>query len=174
MNLSSKEISKLATYIGKDQKKNIPVGFFCGDGVELKSLRSFNELIPEYQEVFKRTKPGLSQFAVCPSDHANWVEEFAKAILRNYWLLLEKGELVVELKVEDALKLKLGKENLEELFKFYFNPELFEPDDSINPYGNPYEYYKCYKTGECVNGEIDIIGKVRFFFSGYQTVKRTQ
>jgi hypothetical protein len=163
-------IAKLATYIGKDGKKYSD-RIFCGDGSELKSLRKFDELLPEHQEVFIRTKPGLSQFAVCPSDHSNWVEEFAKAILRNYWLLLEKGELIVELKNENELQLRIEKTNLEELFQQYFNPETFEVDYSINPDGNPYEFYKCYKTGECTKGEVDIIGKVRFFYSELQNNK---
>lgn len=163
-------ISKLATYIGKDGKKYSD-RIFCGDGGEQKSLRKFDELLPEHQEVFRRTKPGLSQFAVCPSDHSNWVEEFAKAILRNYWMLLEKGELIVELKDEDNLEMKIEKTNLEELFQLYFNPETFEADDTINPFGNPYEFYLCYKEGERTLAEVDIIGKVRFYFKELQNNK---
>jgi hypothetical protein len=163
-------IAKLATYIGRDGKKYSD-RIFCGDGGEQKSLRKFKQLLPEHQDIFKRTKPGLSQFAVCPSDHTNWVEEFAKAILRNYWLLLEKGELVVELKNEDELQLTIQKSNLEELFLRYFNPETFELDDTINPSGNPYEFYKCYKEGECTKGEVDIIGKVRFYYKELENNK---
>lgn len=159
--------SKLATYIGKDGKKHSDK-IFCGDGSELSSIRNFEELLTEHQDIFHRTKPGLSQYAVCPSDHANWIEEFAKAILRNYWLLLDKGELIVELKDDDSLKLKLEKAKLDEQFQKYFDPKTFEVDYSINPYGNPYEFYKCYKSGECVKGKVDIIGNVRFFYSELQ------
>jgi uncharacterized membrane protein YgcG len=162
--------SKLATYFGKDGKKRSDK-IFCGNGGELNSVRNFNELLPEHQSVFHRNKPGLSQFAVSPSDHVNWVEEFAKAVLTNYWMLLEKGELIVELKDEDVLQLKIDKENLEGLFKKYFNPETFEVNYSINPYGNPYEYYKCYKTGECTKAKVDIIGDVRFYYSELQNNK---
>jgi hypothetical protein len=157
----------LATYIGKDGKKHSDK-IFCGNGTELNSVRNFDELLIEHQDIFRRTKPGLSQYAVCPSDHANWIEEFAKAILRNYWLLLDKGELIVELKDDDSLKLKLEKANLEEQFQKYFDPKTFEVDYSINPYGNPYEFYKCYKSGECAKGKVDIIGNIRFFYSELQ------
>lgn len=162
--------SKLATYFGKDGKKYSDK-IFCGNGDELSSVRNFEDLLPEHQNVFHRNKPGLSQFAVCPSDHVNWVEEFAKAVLRNYWMLLEKEELTVELKNEDVLQLRMDKINLEELFKIYYNPETFEVDYSINPYGNPYEFYKCYKTGECTKAKVDIIGNVRFYYSELQNNK---
>lgn len=69
--------SKLATYIGKDGKKHSDK-IFCGNGDELSSVRNFEELSPDHQEVFRRIKPGLSQFAVCPADHANWIEELQK------------------------------------------------------------------------------------------------
>lgn len=162
--------SKLATYFGKDGKKHSEK-IFCGNGNELNSVRNFSDLLQEHQNIFQRNKPGLSQFAVCPSDHANWVEEFAKAILRNYWMLLEKGELTVELKNQDDLQLSMGKDNLEELFQKFYNPETFEVDDSINPYGSPYEYYKCYKSGECTKAKIDIIGDVRFYYAELQNNK---
>lgn len=162
--------SKLATYFGRDGKKHSDK-IFCGNGNELSSVRNFNDLLPEYQKVFNRNEPGLSQFAVCPSDHSNWIEEFARAILRNYWMLLEKGELTVELKNQDDLQLRMEKENLEDLFKRYYNPEVFEVDYSINPYGSPYEYYKCYKSGECTKAKVDIIGNVRFYYSELQNNK---
>lgn len=162
--------AKLATYFGKDGKKHSDK-IFCGNGNELSSVRNFDDLQPEHQNVFYRNKPGLSQFAVCPSDHVNWIEEFAKGILRNYWMLLEKSELIVELKDEDSLQLRMEKENLEELFKKFYNPDIFEADYSINPYGNPYEFYKCYKAGECTKAKIDIIGDSRFYYSELQNNK---
>lgn len=162
--------SKLATYFAKDGKKYSDK-IFCGNGNELNSVRDFGDLPSEYQSIFRRNKPGLSQFAVCPSDHMNWVEEFARAILRNYWMLLEKGELTIELKDNDSLQLNMGRNNLEELFKKFYNPETFEVDQSINPSGNPYEFYKCYKTGECIKAKVDIIGDVRFYYSELQNNK---
>jgi hypothetical protein len=163
-------IAKLASYIGKDKKKYSD-RIFCGSGTELKSIRKIEDLNPELQEMFRRSEPGLSQYAVCPSNDQNWVEEFARAILRNYWMLLEKGELIVELKEANNLQLKIEKSNLEELFKRYFDPETFEPDDNIKPSGNPYEFYSCYKTGKSIETNIDLIGKVRFFYKELENSK---
>ncbi len=161
-------IAKLATHIGKDGKKYSD-RIFCGDGTELKALRALHDLPKDCQSVFCRTQPGLSQFAVCPSDHANWVEEFAKAILRNYWLLIDKGELTVDLMWEDNLELRVDKATLETLFERYFNPDTFEVDDTTKPSGNPCEFYRCYKNGSCREEQVEIIGRVRFFYSELDT-----
>lgn len=163
-------IAKLATYVGEDGIKRSD-RVFCGQGMDQRSIRNINELPQALQNIFKRTEPGLSQFAVCPADHLDWVEEFAKGILRNYWLLLDKGELVVELKDQDDLKLLIQQSTLEDLFKMYFNPASYEADDTIKPYGNPYEFYKCYKTATHASANLDIIGNVRFFFSELENNK---
>lgn len=156
--------AKLATYFGKDHRKHSDK-IFCGHGNNLSSVRSNEDLPAEQQNLFKRTQPGLSQYAIFPTDDQEWIETFAKAILRNYWLLVDKGELTVELKSEDQLELVINAAELENLFVKYFNPDNYEEEDSVNPAGNPYEFYKCYKKGTCTTTRVDIIGNVRFFYT---------
>ena len=156
-------LAKLASYNDNEGATHVR-RIFCGNGKELKSVRDFNELPEKLQEIFQRTAPGLSQYAACPSDNPYWLEEFTVAILRNYWLLILKGDLTVELKENDELKLKIGEENLENLLFEYFNSNEYETDDEVEPAGNPYEFYKCFVEGKCTERVVDILGKVKFYY----------
>jgi len=156
-------VSKLASFT--DVEGNTHRGrIFCGHGNELKSVRNFEELPEIYQEVFRRNRPGLSQYAACPLDNADWLEQFTKAILRNYWLLLYTESLIVELKDQDNLVLKIENSNLEELLLKYYDPENYTPDDNVEPGGNPYEFYKCIVENTFKEMDIDKLGKVKFFY----------
>jgi len=156
-------VSKLASYNdpeGKTRERRI----YCGSGDELKSVRMFDELADEYKKVFKRKEPGLSQFAACPLDNPDWLKQFTKAILRNYWLLLHNGSLIVELKNEDILVLKIEKSNLEELLLGYYDPQTYQPDENVQPDGNPYEFYKCFLENNFKEREIPKLGRVKFYY----------
>jgi hypothetical protein len=156
-------VTKLASYNdsnGNTYERRI----FCGNGEDLKSVRNFSELPEKFQDVFKRTLPGLSQYAACPLDNLDWLEQFTKAILRNYWLLLYNGSLVVELKAEDELILKIEESNLEDLLLKYYDPNNYKPDKTIEPGGNPYEFYKCLVENNFKERTIDKIGMVKFYY----------
>lgn len=156
--------AKLASYYdenGKTREHKI----YCGEKEDYRSIRDIKSLSDDYRQIFQRDQPGLSQYAVCPIENENWPEEFVKAILRNYWMLLEKGELEVELLEQDNLLYVLTKNSLEELMIKFFAPENYEPED-ISPKGNPYEYYNCYKNGTCIEiEELGQLGNVRFFYN---------
>jgi hypothetical protein len=155
--------AKLASYYD-DKDKTRDNKIYCGKGELQNSTRTIKELEEPFNALFKRTEPGLSQFAVCPVENKNWPEEFAKAILRNYWMLLEKGELVVELLNQDKNQIELNGNNLEVLMQEYFDPESYEPEDVL-PKGNPWEFYNCYKNGKCLTKTLDKLGEVRFYFN---------
>jgi hypothetical protein len=156
-------VTKLASFNdidGNTHERRI----FCGHGKELKSVRDLNDLPDVFQEVFKRSDPGLSQYAACPLDNPDWLRQFTKAILRNYWLLLFNGSLVVELKDEDNLLLKIENSNLEELLIKHYDPKNYTPDDNVKPDGNPYEFYKCLVENKFKEKVIEKLGKVKFFY----------
>lgn len=156
-------VTKLASFNdidGNTHERRI----FCGHGKELKSVRVFDDLPEVFQEVFKRSNPGLSQYAACPLDNPDWLEQFTKAVLRNYWLLLFNGSLVVELKDQDNLVLKIENSNLEDLLLKYYAPDNYTPDDNIEPGGNPYEFYKCLVENKFKEKAIEKLGKVKFFY----------
>lgn len=156
-------VTKLASY--NDANRNTHERrIFCGNGNKLKSIRNFDELPDKFQEVFRRNHLGLSQYAACPLDNPDWLEQFTKAILRNYWLLLFNDSLVVELKNEDELILKIEKANLEELLLKYYDPNVYIPDENVEPGGNPYEYYKCLIENNFKERESNKLGKVKFYY----------
>lgn len=152
--------AKLACYHdGKETKDN---KIYCGIGNDAASLRNRNKLPKQLRGFFDRTEPGLSVFAVCPVLDGNWSEEFLKAILRNYWLALDKGDLQVELHDQGEVQ-KLNKDNLQEQLKRFFDPEVWTGED-IAPAGNPAEFYRTYKEVVAEGTEINRLGKVRFFY----------
>lgn len=154
--------AKLASYC--DASKTRDNKIYCGEGDKFHSVRRLNDLPSTYRKTFYRDQPGLSLYAICPIENKKWPEEFAKAILRNYWMLLEKGELIVDLFEKDDLKFNLSHANLEELLLTFYNPDTYEPEN-ILPRGNPFEFYNCYKNGKCISPEVfQFLGKVRFYF----------
>lgn len=137
---------------------------YCGEEGNLGSVRDLMNMPEPFLKIFHRDRQGLSQYALCPVENDNWISDFTKAILRNYWMLFEKGELEVELLEEDALKYSLNRENLEQLLLEFFNPKTYEPEN-ILPDGNPYEFYKCYLEGKCISKEdFPHLNRVRFYF----------
>ncbi len=156
--------SKLASYYD-DNGKTREHKIYCGEKKDFRSIRDIKSLSDSNRQIFYRDQPGLSQYAVCPIENDNWPEEFVKAILRNYWMLLEKGELEVELLQQDKLSYVLAKNSLEKLMTEFFSPENYEPED-ISPKGNPFEYYNCYKNGTCIQmHDLGQLGNVRFFYN---------
>lgn len=156
--------SKLASYYDsagstKDNK------IYCGIENDFKSVRDSDLIENLAGGLFTRKEPGLSQYAVCPIENELWPEEFSKAILRNYWMLLDKGELEVSLYKEDELIQTIRKSNLEEMLLKYFQPEIYQPDN-IEPKGNPWEFYNCFKNGvEIISEDIVDLGNVRFMYN---------
>lgn len=156
-------IAKLASY--KDEHNQTHEDrIFCGDGNELKSIRNLTKVPEKFRHVFTRSEAGLSQFAVCPSDNHNWIEEFTQAVLRNYWFLLRTGDLILSLKDDDEIKVELSSENLEELLYKYFAPKNYQPDNDIKPFGNPYEFYKCLQEGKIIKADISKLGQISFYY----------
>lgn len=154
-------VSKLASYQDGDGTHERRI--FCGSGRDLSSIRSVDKLPKSLRDVFKRSDPGLSQFAACPVDNPDWLHQFVKAILRNYWLLLYNSNLVVELCEEDLLKLRIDKSNLEDLLLEYYDPVKYRRE-KVEPDGNPYEFYRCLLDNRYNERTIDKLGKVKFYF----------
>ncbi|MDZ7694750.1 MAG: hypothetical protein U5K69_27135 [Balneolaceae bacterium] len=134
---------------------------YCGKEDKQKSVRDINELSENYRKIFKRNEWGLSQYAVCPILRKGWQTEFIKAILRNYWMLLDIGELEVEIYNEGERISYINSDKLEKYLSKHFDPDKYVPED-IEPGGNPYDYYKAYKKSEPIIEKVDGLGTVKF------------
>jgi hypothetical protein len=155
-------VSKLATYKDADGY-NRSGRIFCGKTDKLLSIRNFADMPSNCHSLFKREQTGLTQIALCPIIHDNWLEEFVKAILKNYWLLLDKGDLKVTLKQNDNTMLVIFRDNLKELLNKYFDPKIFTGDDAVNPIGNPFDYYRCYKEGSLEKRTLGKLGETHCY-----------
>ncbi|PAU94565.1 hypothetical protein CK503_07160 [Aliifodinibius salipaludis] len=153
-------VAKLASFKDKNGKQ-YGYRIYCGKGNKQKSIRDIKELPSNCKNIFKRDDWGLSQYAVCPILRKGWQKAFIKAILRNYWMLLEEGELEVEIYDEGERIFFINSENLEKYLLKYFAPEEYAPED-IEPDGNPYDYYKAFKKSEPIIKEVDGLGTVQF------------
>lgn len=161
-------LSKLACW--KDEKGiNKESRVYLGEGIHFSSIRSLSELPEKAQKLFKRDRPGLSQFALGPVQEPNWVETFGKAILRNYWLLLSQGELTVKLKNEGTLQETISVKTLDSLMGKYFDPHNYRKRDDVKPEGNPFEYYHAFKNAKKVVKNIPALGKVELYIEEIQT-----
>lgn len=87
-----------------------------------------------------------------------WQKKLIESILRNFWLAIESGKVVIDVDGE-----YLNSTNLEEKLKSYFidKPLL----DVTRPQGNPLYYYKAFKEGKKFEDKFAILGNVSFYFS---------
>lgn len=154
-------LGKLASY--KDEEKVYESRVYYGLGEKFNSIRDQNLMPEKLKSIFGRSETGLSQFALCPIENENWVDEFIKAILRNYWPLLHNEELVVEIKQNDIVVANINKGRLNELMLKYYHPENYEEGNTAQE-GNPYEFYSCFIQEKPTLNDIHVIGKIRFLY----------
>jgi hypothetical protein len=155
-------VSKLASH--KEQDKTFERRLYFGKNDSLSSLRGndLEELDAGQQELYKRSEPGLSQFALCPNLAEDWEDQFIRAILTNYWLLLLRGELEVSIKTDNSEVKILNSDSLDEYMMKYFDPVTYDPNKY--PSGNPYDFYNCYMNVAPVERDIYMLGNVKFYF----------
>lgn len=158
-------VGKLASH--KDGDRTTERRLYCGIGTGCESIRDIQKIPSEHRKLFERSEPGLTQIALAPYKDDNWVELFICAILRNYWLLILEGDLVVEIKDDDGNVLLVNNETLNELMDKYYPLDDHTEPNNVQPEGNPNEFYRCY-TGKAERyvKEFDIkhIGKVVFSY----------
>jgi hypothetical protein len=153
-------ISKLASY--KKDIKTYDYRSFLGNGNKFSSIRNYSQLPDNIIQLIDRDEPGLTQIAICPIESIDWVDKFTKAILTNYWLLIDDNQLEISLCIDEVVVKHISLLNLASLMLENFNPENFNPETSTH--GNPYDFYKCYK--ECLSEEKDVhmLGKIKFHY----------
>ncbi|ULQ50973.1 hypothetical protein [Flavihumibacter fluvii] len=154
-------LGKLASYTIGEATYDSRVYF--GKGDKLNSIRDINEMPESLRKIFNRSQIGLSQFALCPIENENWIEEFIKAILRNYWPLLHTNELIVELKIEDNIVDVVSSQNLNQLMLKYFSPTNYEQGNTSQE-GNPYDFYSSFLDNNPKTQEVRILGETKFYF----------
>lgn len=149
-------VAKLASY--KMDGLNHEGRIYLGEGEEMVSVRTIKNIPVSFQ----RKEAGLSQFVMGVELDSNWHEEFAKAILRNYWLLLMDDGLEVELLQEGKSILQIDSDNIGYLFAKFFKNDTEEY--SLQPYGNPRLFYETLKDGNKVDLNISFLGKCSFYY----------
>ncbi len=154
-------VTKLASY--KIDGQTYESRMYYGSGPKLGSIRNPGMLSFPEKELVYRSETGLTQIAVSPLKHENWVEEFSKAILRNYWLLLYEDSLEVCLQEECETVVVINSESFEFLLQRFFDTESYNPEEESIPLGNPYDYYRCFKMSTPVVEDIYMLGKIKFY-----------
>jgi hypothetical protein len=149
-------VAKLASY--KMNGNNHEGRIYLGHGDEKISIRNDKDI----PIIFKRTKPGLSQYVMGVELEDSWVEDFSKAILRNYWMLLVEDGLEVDLKSDGVTILKIEKANVQELLETLFKDKIEE--FSLKPYGNPFLFYDAFITGEKKEMDIPHLGMCTLYY----------
>lgn len=155
-------VAKLASYRMNGITHDYRI--YLGKGKKLSSIRRFEDLDSYSRDLVRRNERGLTQIAVCPIEHENWVDEFTTAILRNYWPLIGNSELEVTLKEGPDVKQKISSDNLDELMNRCFDPSLYDPSESPIK-GNPLDYYMCFKKSTPRTENIHMLGKVKFYYT---------
>ena len=106
-------------------------------------------------ELFRRDELGTSIFIIGSWDHDNFENNVIKEVLRNYWLAIETGQLVVE--VEDV---SLDRDNIQEYMDDIFNTYK---DYRTGENQNPKPYYETYKKGLRFDENIVNIGDCKLW-----------
>jgi len=149
-------VAKIASY--RKKGTNHEGRIYLGEGESRSSVRNSVQI----PTIFRRESPGLSQFVMGVNLEADWHKDFVRAILRNYWMLLVQGGLEVQLLKDGQLLREITSENVHSLLTTFFSNE--DEEGTLEPYGNPFLFYRAYKNGE--NREFDIphLGKCRFHY----------
>ena len=101
-------------------------------------------------ELFRRNELGTSIFIIGSWGYADFENNVIKEVLRNYWLAIETGQLVVE--IEDIV---LDRENIQEYMDIIFDTYK---DYRTGENQNPKPYYETYKYGALFKSNIVNIG----------------
>lgn len=101
-------------------------------------------------EIFKRKKPGTSVFVLGVSYDEEDIKTMKETVLRNFWMAIHEGKLVVEIEGES-----FSKENLIPLMDTYFKSDEYgvydkriKANQDLLENFNPKPYYK-----ECILGQ---------------------
>jgi hypothetical protein len=149
-------VAKLASY--KKNGKNHEGRIYLGNGDDRLSIREAKDI----PKVFKRQGSGLTQFVMGVELDSSWYNDFAKAILRNYWMLLLEDKLEIELIHNGTLLIEINSRNSASLIESLFKNDIEEYN--LTPYGNPYLFLDAFVNGIKVELDIPLIGKCSFHY----------
>ena len=113
---------------------------------------------PQMEEAMVRKGRGLDIFVMGYKVQDDWREMLVLSVLRNFWLAIAEKELVVRIDGEE-----ISDKTVDELLTKYFLDKPYK--DSIEPQGNPLEYFKAYRNGRCFEETLPLLGAVRFYFN---------
>lgn len=92
-------VARLATLLNSDGKPTQRVGKYQNNDEEKEEWEPiFGKGTNAFSDCFTRTERGTDVIIVGFSQSANWFENITKAILKNFFVAISEGRLIVELK----------------------------------------------------------------------------
>lgn len=157
-------VTRLASHKVDGIKMERVLNLSAVDGGEHNPLRNTAFLSEGAKSVFGRSEQGLSQFVLYPFLEPDWMEDMAKAVIRNYWYAIMEGRLEVNI-LDDNLdeEIVIGSANIEELAHQFFMKDgklIEEREFKDDPEGNPLQYMWCLKKGITTEFDLPDLGTV--------------
>lgn len=112
-------VSRLATLLNQDGKPTQRVGKYQINDEENEIWTPiYPDTENEFRDCFKRTEYGTDVIIVGFNQENNWVTSVTKAVLKNFFVAISEGSLVVELK-DDNKNVLINAGSLAQLFADY-------------------------------------------------------
>ena len=107
------------------------------------------------QFIVREEKSGTDIFVVGVRNPENWKDNVEKAVLKHFWLAIQKNKLVVEIG-----DIKINKSNLHEKMKSAFKNLTHQAGWKTE---NPIPYFDAFLNGQRIETNLPTLGKVEFY-----------
>lgn len=92
-------VARLATLFNKNDKETQRVGKYQKNDEENEIWEPIYETdANEFRDCFKRTERGTDVIIIGFTQASNWIKNVTKAVLKNFFVAISEGKLIVELK----------------------------------------------------------------------------
>ena len=131
-------VARLATLLNKDNKETQRVGKYQNnDDENEKWIPIYPEDKNEFRDCFLRTELGTDVIIVGFTQTQEWVANITKATIRNFFVAISEGRLIVELKEGQECK-RIDADSLPQLFSDFENDNTMTGTSQLyNAFINP-------------------------------------
>lgn len=132
-------VAKLATLNNADGEPTQSVGKYqCNDEEHKNWTPIFENNKNKFRDCFVRNEKGTDVIIVGFNQESNWVINVIQAVLKNFFVAISEGKLVVELKDGNDYKV-INNMNLSQLFTDYSfdNPDMISASQLYNAFIKP-------------------------------------
>lgn len=92
-------VARLATLFNENDKPTHRIGHFQKNDDEAEKWSPiFEEDINPFRDLFSRTEKGTDVIIIGFNEEENWIEKVEKAVIKNFFVAIHEGNLIVELK----------------------------------------------------------------------------